>query len=200
MKIITDFNLLHGRSTKREPLPDDLVESILEANDQILEGVGNKLDEASGINKDAGPIMPDGQVANSKEKIIAASWNRRSTTMVQDKSKLKSAENISKPQLLFREKPDNTIIPFVPRLFEKPHSIKPLPEQLVKVSEDRHKTGKPLALILKELGSQIDTSIYSHPYEEEIKNCGVPSASDTVTESQSLGKNFKNFSVFIVFR
>ena len=65
MKIVTDLNALHGRATKREPLPDDLVESMLEANDQILEGVGNKLDEASGINKDAGPIMPDGQITNA---------------------------------------------------------------------------------------------------------------------------------------
>ncbi|CBY37160.1 unnamed protein product, partial [Oikopleura dioica] len=186
MKIVTDLNALHGRATKREPLPDDLVESMLEANDQILEGVGNKLDEASGINKDAGPIMPDGQITNAKEKIIAASWNRRSTSTIQDKSKMKSAETISKPQLLFREKPDNTIIPFVPRLFEKPHANKPLPEQLVNVNSDRHKTGKPLSMILKELGTQIDTSIYSHPYEEEIKSCGVPSASDNVTEYKAL--------------
>ena len=188
MKIVTDLNALHGRATKREPLPDDLVESMLEANDQILEGVGNKLDEASGINKDAGPIMPDGQVSNAKEKIIAASWNRRSTSTIQDKSKMRSAETISKPQLLFREKPDNTIIPFVPRLFEKPHAIRPLPEQLMKVNSDRHKTGKPLSMILKELGAQIDTSIYCHPYEEEIKSCGVPSASDNVTEYKPLGK------------
>lgn len=185
MRIIMDLAALNGRVVKQDPLPDDLVEIVLEANDQILEGVGIKLDEVSGINKNDGPILPGGKAP--VDKVIVSSWNRKSSSSTtQNKSKLPYAEKVEKPQLLFREKPDNSIIPFVPKLFVKPHGIKPLPEQLITINNDRHKTGTPLPLILKNLGSKVDLQIYNHPYEHEIKNCGVPNTSIEVIPYKGL--------------
>ena len=106
----------HGRIVRQESTPDDLVENILEANDHILELVGNKLDEASGITKNDKPILPSGRQA---ETVVVSSWNRQSDKTRMNKNKATGAEQIQKPQLMFRERPDNTAVPFVPRLFEK---------------------------------------------------------------------------------
>ena len=49
---------------------DDFDDQILESNDHILETIGEKLDEASGINKRERPVIPgrDGEliIKNSK--------------------------------------------------------------------------------------------------------------------------------------
>lgn len=60
-----------------------------------------------------------------------------------------SAKNILRPQLKFKEKINNKPGPFVPKLKEKPHSLKPL-------------------AILLELNDYGDEE-YSHPYEFELE-------------------------------
>ena len=101
---------------REESTPDDLVENILDANDHILETIGNKLDEAAGITKNEKPILPSGKTG---ETVVVSSWNRQSDKTRMNKNKTVGAEQVQKPQLMFRERPDNTAIPFVPRLFEK---------------------------------------------------------------------------------
>merc|ERR1711937_118748 len=160
----------HGRIIKNAPTAEDLEESIKEANDNILETVGNRLDEAAGVAKNETPILPGGKV--SKDTVVVSSWNRQADKTRVNRQK-QPQEQITKPQLLFREKPDNTSVPFVPRLFEKPHAVHPLPVQLVEINKTRHETGESLPSILKKLGKTIDLQIYSHPYEKEIPNCGV---------------------------
>ena len=49
----------------------------------------------------------------------------------------------------------------------------PLPKQLCEINSTRHKTGESLPSILRSLGSHIDLQIYQHPYESEIRDCGV---------------------------
>lgn len=44
---------------------------------------------------------------------------------------------------------------------------------MVEINKTRHETGESLPSILKKLGKTIDLQIYSHPYEKEIRNCGV---------------------------
>ena len=74
--------------------------------------VGENLDEASGINKNSGPVMGDG---TRETKQIVSSWNRQKdkTTKVE-----KSVVKV-KPQLVFQDKPDNSSLPFVPKIYEK---------------------------------------------------------------------------------
>lgn len=118
-KIISIIQLLaagHGRQVRQEVTPDDLIENVLDANDHILEGIGNKLDEAAGVSKNEKPILPSGKTS---EAVVVSSWNRQSDKTRMNKNKITSAEHVQKPQLMFRERPDNTSLPFVPRLFEK---------------------------------------------------------------------------------
>ena len=106
----------HGRVVRDNPTADDLVESILDTNDHILETVGNRLDEAAGVSKNEKPILPGGKTADT---VVVSSWNRQSDKTRTNKNKAPSAEKVEKPQLMFRERPDNTAIPFVPRIFTK---------------------------------------------------------------------------------
>ena len=41
--------------------------------------------------------------------------------------RLLHAKNITRPQLKFKEKVDNSNTPFIPKIFIKPNAIKPLP-------------------------------------------------------------------------
>ena len=79
---------------------------------EFISRVGENLDEASGINKNSGPVMGDG---TKETKQIVSSWNRQKdkTTKVE-----KSVVKV-KPQLVFQDKPDNSTLPFVPKLYEK---------------------------------------------------------------------------------
>lgn len=60
-----------------------------------------------------------------------------------------SAKNILRPQLKFKEKINNKPGPFIPKIKEKPHSLKPL-------------------AILLELNDYGDEE-FSHPYEFELE-------------------------------
>ena len=79
---------------------------------EFISRVGENLDEASGINKNSGPVMGDG---TKETKQIVSSWNRQKdkTTKVE-----KSVVKV-KPQLVFQDKPDNSSLPFVPKLYKK---------------------------------------------------------------------------------
>ena len=65
------------------------------------------------------------------------------------KFNLLSAHSIVRPQLKFKDKIDNSNTPFVPKIKEKPNSIKPL-AILVEVDDNGNET-------------------YSHPYEVELE-------------------------------
>jgi hypothetical protein len=47
---------------------------------------------------------------------------------------------------------------------------------LIKINKKRHETGESLPSIMQKLGSQLDLQIYLHPYEKEIRDCGVGGA------------------------
>lgn len=64
--------------------------------------------------------------------------------------RLLSAKNISRPQLKFKEKINNKPGAFVPKIKDKPHSVKPL----------------SILLELNDYGEEE----FSHPYEFELEN------------------------------
>ncbi|XP_006819619.1 exosome complex component 10-like [Saccoglossus kowalevskii] len=151
---------------------EDKLDVITEANDVILERVGTLLDEASGFNKNAKPVLPPG----AKDNIVISSWNRKSQKRHGGADfKLLHAKNIQRPQLKFKEKVDNSNVPFVPILKYKPNAIKPL--QRVP-AEERNDDVTPTAISdfihqqRQATGQQQMTEdvpdIFSHPYQYEL--------------------------------
>ncbi|NWQ75847.1 EXOSX protein, partial [Columbina picui] len=108
---------------------DDKFDMLVDSNDVILERVGILLDEAAGVNKNQQPVLPAGL---QPPQTVVSSWNRKAgeahKRSQSETFRLLHAKNISRPQLKFREKIDNSNTPFVPKLFIKPNALKPLPE------------------------------------------------------------------------
>ncbi|XP_035205235.1 exosome component 10-like, partial [Stegodyphus dumicola] len=118
---------------------------LTEVNNVILDNVSTNLDEASGLKKTEEELI----LAVKPQSSINTSWNKKQFNSNCPQSyKLLTAKNISRPQLAFKDKIDNTNSIFVPIIKEKPNSI------------------KPLAVILEKDG---DREEFCHPYELEIE-------------------------------
>ena len=129
----------------------DLMDTLSDANDTILERINMNLDEAAGIKKDADPLLLE-----VSQKFVAGggSWNNFNRQPGQHSNssspvRLLAAKNVSRPQVKFSKLVDNSTQPFLPRLSEKPHSMKPLS-------------------LLVEYDSQ-GREVYSHPYIYEME-------------------------------
>ena len=131
--------------------PAELIELLTDANDQMLERINIHLDEASGIKRDADPLLLS---VSMPSRSLSGSWNKRKSIDAKVPHsaaavKLLTAKNIPRPQLAFKEFINNTASPFVPRLHEKPHSKKPL-SILIEYADD-------------------GTEFFSHPYLFELE-------------------------------
>ncbi|XP_064642526.1 exosome complex component 10-like [Lineus longissimus] len=137
---------------------EDRFDVLVDANDQLLERVGNLLDEAAGIKKAETSLV----VASTAPKSTAtnASWNKKPTTPSTAKKssyRLLAARFVQRPQLKFKEKVDNTSRPFYPKLTVKPHALKSLNESIrLNLPDDDEEDEK------------IVSNDYPHPYEYEI--------------------------------
>ncbi|OPJ86160.1 exosome component 10 [Patagioenas fasciata monilis] len=168
----------HSKVTELEDKFDMLVDS----NDVILERVGMLLDEAAGVNKNQQPVLPAGL---QPPQTIVSSWNRKAgeahKRTQSETFRLLHAKNISRPQLKFREKIDNSNTPFVPKLFIKPNALKPLPEALTKNGRERKERPEdldvPAALadfIHQQRTQQIEQDMFAHPYQYELEHFSPP--------------------------
>lgn len=129
----------------------DLMDTLSDANDAILERVNMNLDEASGIKRDADPLLLE-----VSQKYVAGgggSWNnfnrKHQAASTPSPVKLLAAKNVLRPQMKFSKFIDNSDNPFQPRLSEKPHAMKPLS-------------------ILVELDGE-SKEVFSHPYIYEME-------------------------------
>ncbi|XP_035211991.1 exosome component 10-like [Stegodyphus dumicola] len=94
---------------------------LTEVNNVILDNVSTNLDEASGLKKTEEELI----LAVKPQSSINTSWNKKQFNSNCPQSyKLLTAKNISRPQLAFKDKIDNTNSIFVPIIKEKPNSIK----------------------------------------------------------------------------
>ncbi|XP_073173232.1 exosome complex component 10 isoform X2 [Lepidochelys kempii] len=160
---------------------EDKFDLLVDSNDVILERVGILLDEAAGVNKNQQPILPAGM---QLPKTIVSSWNRKSGESHRTKSetfRLLHAKNITRPQLKFREKIDNSNTPFVPKLFVKPNALKPLPEALAKSRQERKERPEdldvPAALadfLHQQRTQQTEQDMFAHPYQYELEHFVPP--------------------------
>ncbi|XP_075629709.1 exosome complex component 10 [Balearica regulorum gibbericeps] len=161
---------------------DDRFDLLVDSNDVILERVGILLDEAAGVNKNQQPVLPAGL---QPPQTIVSSWNRRAAESHKrsqtETFRLLHAKNISRPQLKFREKIDNSNTPFVPKLFIKPNALKPLPEALTKNGRERKERPEdldvPAALadfIHQQRTQQTEQDMFAHPYQYELEHFSPP--------------------------
>jgi len=164
LSLIQQLAACHGREVPANLALDDFDDQILESNDHILEIIGEKLDEATGINKREKPLMSKSDESGETREIVS-SWNRG-----KDKTaRVERSVVTVKSQLMFADKPDNSAVPFLPRLVDKPNATaKPLPRQLVEINAKRRETRQSLISIMKTLDTNIDLAIYEHPYKDEI--------------------------------
>ncbi|CAG8492553.1 1495_t:CDS:10 [Funneliformis caledonium] len=103
--------------------------------DSLIDGVNVSLDEFSGRTKKISATI------NKSKPVVAEISNNKSDL------RCLYASTISRPQLNFKEKVDNTSAPFIPKLVEKPNAMIPL---------------------------DVNVLSYQHPYECEIKNIVYP--------------------------
>ncbi|NXW03914.1 EXOSX protein, partial [Fregetta grallaria] len=161
---------------------EDKFDMLVDSNDIILERVGILLDEAAGVNKNQQPVLPAGL---QPPQTIISSWNRKAgeyhKRTQSETFRLLHAKNISRPQLKFREKIDNSNTPFVPKLFVKPNALKPLPEALTKSGRERKERPEdldvPAALadfIHQQRTQQTEQDMFAHPYQYELEHFSPP--------------------------
>ncbi|XP_072334572.1 exosome complex component 10 [Scyliorhinus torazame] len=155
---------------------EDKFDLLVDANDVILEQVGILLDEASGVNKNQQPVLPAGL---QLPKTIVSSWNRRNTETKRSRSetfRLFHAKNIPRPQMKFKEKVDNSNIPFVPKIFTKPNALKPLPDVFLNRRsrmdrpEDLDVPAALADLIHQQRTQQNEQNMFAHPYQYELNH------------------------------
>lgn len=145
------------RGNIQRRLQDEQFEMILECNDLMLERINTNLDEISGIRRNPETVLIESKIGarvTAQEK--AGSWNvnkndpQPSTSAPFSSARLLTAKNIPRPQFSFKVPVDNSrITPFVPRIKEKPNSLKPL-------------------AILPEYDEEGTVVSYIHPYEYEL--------------------------------
>ncbi|XP_037730545.1 exosome component 10 isoform X2 [Drosophila subpulchrella] len=139
---------------------------VQECNDILFERITTNLDIKSGLRRNpqqvleaqvnvmSGSTSAEPAVASpqTQETPKAGSWNRTTGTPQRSmvSARLFTAKNIVRPQTQFKEPVDNSAQnPFVPRLKEKPNSLKPL-------------------ALLPEYDDAGNIQSYLHPYEFEL--------------------------------
>lgn len=107
------------------------------------------MDEESGILRNPQVELVMSQIP---KPVVSGSWNIRTTRTDKvldssEKVRLLGGKNIQRPQLMFKDKIDNSFKPWIPRIKEKPNSLKPL---ALYVEEGEH------------------GEVFNHPYEFEL--------------------------------
>ncbi|XP_063721223.1 exosome complex component 10-like [Symsagittifera roscoffensis] len=159
------------RQTKDDKDFSDKFDMMVEANDVILEKVGNLMDEAMGLR-----CEPAIKVSTSAPA-VAASWNK-----TQQQSTLKSQKSFScinwlpKPQNDFQEKPDNSTLPFTPNLMVKPNCVKSLSRSYSLFVNGEYKDtvdvtrNQPILQRSYSFSKQFLEEITGHHYEAELSS------------------------------
>ncbi|KAK2552699.1 Exosome component 10, partial [Acropora cervicornis] len=122
--------LLSNDSFNLDPEGDELLDSLVEANDTILECVDTSLDEAAGLNKSNKTAnVTIAGVSGQQGTPLVSSWNKHknyATGKTENTYRFLMAKNIQRPQLKFKDSIDNSNTPFIPIIKSKPNALKPL--------------------------------------------------------------------------
>ena len=159
----------------------DLMDTLSDANDAILERVNMNLDEAAGIKRDADPLLLE-----VSQKFVAGggSWNnfnrRHDPAATPSPVKLLAAKNVLRPQMKFSKYIDNSDAPFQPRLTEKPHAM------------------KPLSILVEYDGA--GKEVFSQPYIYEMERDQPLNSQLTITVPVKPGKLLNIRTIFIILK
>ncbi|XP_017111520.1 exosome component 10 [Drosophila elegans] len=151
---------------------EEQFEMVQECNDMLFERITTNLDIKSGLRRNPQQVLeaqvdvmsnsthaaPPVASPQTQETSKAGSWNRTTGTPQRSmvSARLFTAKNIVRPQTQFKEPVDNSSqSPFVPRLKEKPNSLKPL-------------------ALLPEYDDAGNVQSYLHPYEFELLKFQAP--------------------------
>ncbi|KAG7313093.1 hypothetical protein JYU34_000176 [Plutella xylostella] len=126
------------------------IETLIDANDTIIDRLDSNLDVASGISKFkfAEPSIASPQTADLTR---VAPWNVSPviTKIKMGSATLIGAKNIPRPQIHFKDTIDNSESLWVPKISDKPNNIKPL----------------ALNILYNDNGEAVG---YEHPYKVEL--------------------------------
>ncbi|XP_024915065.1 exosome complex component 10 isoform X2 [Cynoglossus semilaevis] len=166
----------HTRDQNKLTGLEERYDLVVDSNDVILERAGILLDEADGVNRSQQPVMPAGF---QPPKIVVSSWNRKGSGSGSrsETFRLMHAKNITRPQLKFKEKIDNSNTPFVPKIFTKPHAMKPLPSYFTSQQNRKDDQSVPSALadlIHQQRTQQHVEDMFAHPYQYELDHLMIP--------------------------
>uniref|UniRef100_A0AAX7VB87 Exosome complex component 10 n=1 Tax=Astatotilapia calliptera TaxID=8154 RepID=A0AAX7VB87_ASTCA len=176
----------HMRDRNKLTGLEERFDLVVDSNDVILERVGILLDEADGVNRSQQPVMPAGF---QPPKVVVSSWNRKCLLWAEFKKKqyvrsetfrLLHAKNITRPQLKFKEKVDNSNTPFIPKIFIKPNAVKPLPsyftnKQMRKERPEDLDVPAALADFIHQQRTQEHVDdMFAHPYQYELDHLTIP--------------------------
>lgn len=169
----------HMRDRNKLTGLEDRFDLVVDSNDVILERVGILLDEADGVNRSQQPVMPAGF---QPPKIVVSSWNRKGSGSGSrsETFRLLHAKNVTRPQLKFKEKVDNSNTPFIPKIFIKPNAIKPLPsyftnKQIRKERPEDLDVPAALADFIHQQRTQEHVEdMFAHPYQYELDHLTIP--------------------------
>uniref|UniRef100_A0AAQ5XTC6 Exosome complex component 10 n=1 Tax=Amphiprion ocellaris TaxID=80972 RepID=A0AAQ5XTC6_AMPOC len=159
----------HVRDQNKLTGLEERFDLVVDSNDVILERAGILLDEADGVNRNQQPVMPAGF---QPPKIVVSSWNRKGpgSGSRSETFRLLHAKNVTRPQLKFKERIDNSNTPFIPKIFIKPNARKPLPA--CKTSRERPEDlDVPAALadlIHQQRTQEHVDDMFAHPYQYEL--------------------------------
>ncbi|XP_076278935.1 exosome component Rrp6 isoform X2 [Lasioglossum baleicum] len=136
---------------------EEKFELLLESNDILLDKANSLMDEESGITKTS---EVEFIVTQTKQQTVNGSWNKRTsrfadTAETTQSVRLLAGKNIQRPQIMFKDKIDNSSKPWCPKIKDKPNSL------------------KPLAIYLEE---DMDGETFNHPYEYELDMFTLPSS------------------------
>lgn len=150
-----------GNIQRRQP--DEQFEMLLECNDVMFERLQSNLDELAGIKKNPQTIVVESRLNTISPLATpgkgAGSWNlKKNESSPTIAARLITAKNIARPQVKFQIPVDNGAeAPFVPKLKDKPNSLKPL-------------------AVLPEYDEAGNVVSYLHPYEYELMKFEVPNS------------------------
>ncbi|XP_058062824.1 exosome component 10 [Anopheles bellator] len=158
MGIISDVLKMQGVKGNIELRdPEEQLEMIQDFNDNMLERIHSNLDEMAGIKKKIPTelVQKEIQVAPEPRYRLSGAWNEQGKASP-IKATLITGTNIARPQVNFKTPIDNSANnPFVPRIRDKPNSVKPL-------------------AVLPEYDEAGNIVSYLHPYEFELDRFQPP--------------------------
>jgi exosome complex exonuclease RRP6 len=173
---------------------DDIFESLVEASDILLERIDSCLDEASGLRKNRKPVLPKSMQQSTP---VVSSWNKSGRQTNEDKVRFLHAKNILRPQLKFKEKPENNNVPFVPIIKVKPNALKPLEEQISLEVVDDPGVPSALANFIHEQRIGASSNHNTHPYKFELDQF-EPSSEDMKSGEETMYKPLEETELIFV--